>query len=167
MSANQPTLHDHRPDPSYVPPGWMNEIRSSLAQLAVLTERNQQQDRRQVESEERIGQALARMEQQMARLHARLDDNPAETSLQIKVAIEPLVKGLEESRREVRAVRSDLDGWVNRGKGAWFVATIFAGVVQSVVVGSMVWLGSEVKALHDWRIHVEAQRPTQTNSAPK
>lgn len=188
MSNNSHPTPLHSFDPSVLI-GLMQEIRGGFAQLQVITERHSNTERRLADSEERAAEALKSLEQQVLRVHQRLDEmqntmreevssvreevrqftegHRAETLRQITSAVEPVAKRTDEAAKAASDVRKDFDGWVNRGKGAWFVASICAGIFQACIVGALLWAMGEVKTLHDWRIQVEAQRPPEQRAIPK
>lgn len=173
MSRNQ----DLAPE-AQVLMGWMQEIRDGLINVQLVNERNTHNERRLLESEERSADALRSLEQHLLRVHTRLDDVSktvredlssvreemlqlielirADSTRQISTAMEPVTKRLDIVELEAHTARSDLDAWLNRGKGAWFVASIGLGLLQAAIIAALVWAGGEIKALHDWRINVEA-----------
>lgn len=136
----------------------MDEVRSVLTQVQLLNERYTNNDRRLVESEDRNSEALKRLELQVTRVHERLDELKVETAVQISEAISPLVAKSDSLDVAIKGVRSDLDSWINRGKGAWFIASIAAGIFQCFIVAALAWALTEIKTLHDWRITIDAQR---------
>lgn len=161
--------------------GWMNEIRTSFSEIAVLTERYTQVERRLADTEERTADVLDEIKQQVVRVHDRLDAmqvavreevsgvrsefrnfsdvHRGETTAQIAKAISPVWEKVDSNTKLIQDTKAELSSWINRGKGAWFVGAIFAGVFQACIVGALIWLLSEVKTTHDWRIIMEAQRP--------
>lgn len=170
---------NHAPDLSIMA-GWMQEIRAAMGNMAVLYERDANRERRLVESEERHAQTLTEIKQQIVRVHQRLDQmniavreevssvreefqrfgesHRQETTAQIDKAIEPVWQKVDENARAIKETKGELDGWINRARGGWFIGSICAGVFQGCIVAVLIWVFSEIKTMHDWRIMMEARR---------
>lgn len=160
--------------------GILHEIRSHMGNMAMLHERSAQHERRIAEQDQRTSETLGEIKQQLNLVQERLggvadtvrdevsgvreefrefkDQHRRETLGQITLAIEPAVKKAEDASAVAKKVKEDLDGWINRARGGWFIGSILAGLLQSLIVAALVYVGSEVKAMHDWRIQVEARQ---------
>lgn len=170
--------------------GLIGELRTSIGSIAVLHERDANRERRMVESEERTVEALDEIKHQIVRVHERLDQintsvreevssvrremqqitdaHRTETTEQIAKAIDPMWVKIDANSKKIEATKNDLDGWINRVKGGWFIGSICAGVFQACIVAVLVWVLGEVKTTHDWRITMEAQqRAEQRRGEPK
>jgi hypothetical protein len=55
------------------------------------------------------------------------------------------------------AVEAKVDGWINKGKGVVWTASLFLGLAQAFVIGSIAWTFSHVNTLEDKVIAIEYQ----------
>ena len=62
---------------------------------------------------------------------------------------------ISDLTKKVTEVKTETEGWINKGKGAWFVASILWGVIQLAIIAMMGWFFTEVRSLHDWKIVAE------------
>lgn len=170
----------------------MNEIRSHVSNIAVLHERQTNSEKRLADSERRNTEALTDIKQQLLRVHDRLDlmdsnvreevssvreevsnvredfrraseQHRQETVRQIEHAVAPVLARADDAAKMAKDVRAELDGWINRVRGGWSVGSIVFGLFQSAVVAMVLWMGAEVKTMHDWRIQMEARQPDTRN----
>ena len=56
---------------------------------------------------------------------------------------------------ELNNLRNETSSWINKGKGAWWAASILWGFIQVTVVAVMVNLFTDVRDLRDWKIATE------------
>jgi hypothetical protein len=72
-----------------------------------------------------------------------------------------IVKTLEANSKALlaacAAVESKVDGWINKGKGVIWTASLFLGLAQAFVIGAIVWTFGHVNTLEDKVIAIEYQ----------
>jgi DNA repair ATPase RecN len=143
---------------------WMEEMRPVIMTIPALTERYNGFEHRLGELENRYAQSLEKVTQSMGRVHERIDEvrdefrrtrdeSRAEMAAMIQKELTELRKSMSEMATESERTKEKVDGWVNRGKGAWWaigaIAVVFGGVFTYVM--------SDITAAHDWRIRVTEQ----------
>ena len=152
----------------------VTEVKTRIASYPALIERQAATEQRQQETENRFADALEKVESSIIRIHDRMDevrDIVQKDMLDVKddfrtfreehrkeviALIDANTSGhttqIAELTREVSEVKSETEGWINKGKGAWFVASILWGVIQIAIIAMMGWFLTEVRQLHDWKI---------------
>lgn len=152
----------------------VTEVKTRIASYPALIERQAATEQRQQETENRFADALEKVESSIIRIHDRMDevrDIVQKDMLDVKddfrtfreehrkeviALIDANTSGhttqIAELTREVSEVKSETEGWINKGKGAWFVASILWGVIQIAIIAMMGWFFTEVRQLHDWKI---------------
>jgi hypothetical protein len=56
------------------------------------------------------------------------------------------------------AIETKVDGWVNRGKGALWVASIFVGFLQAALFSAVAWTFNGISDLNDRVIKLETEQ---------
>ena len=152
----------------------VTEVKTTIASYPALIERQATTEQRQQETENRFADALEKVESSIIRIHDRMDevrDIVQKDMLDVKddfrtfreehrkeviALIDANTSGhttqIAELTRKVNEAKSETEGWINKGKGAWFVASILWGVIQIAIIAMMGWFFTEVRQLHDWKI---------------
>jgi hypothetical protein len=155
----------------------VTEVKTTVASYPALIERQATTEQRQQETENRFADALVKVEQSIIRIHDRMDEvrdivqkdmidvkedfrtfrdeHRKEVSTLIEATTGNLSAHISDLSKKVSDVKSETESWVNKGKGAWFVASILWGVIQLAIVAMMGWFFTEVRGLHDWKIITE------------
>ena len=152
----------------------MAEIRQTMSSYPALIERQASTERRQLDTETRYAEALEKVESSIIRIHDRMDEvrilvqddthklrgefrdfreaHRAEVNLQMSTAISTLTDQVRTLGSHVDSVKTETASWINKGKGAWFVASILWGTIQVGVIAAVTFMFSEIRSAHDWRI---------------
>ena len=155
----------------------VTEVRTTVASYPALIERQATTEQRQQETEGRFADALEKVEQSIIRIHDRMDEvrdivqkdmmdvkedfrsfrdeHRKEVVTLIEANTSSYGKQVADLTRKVTEVKTETEGWINKGKGAWFVASILWGVIQLAIIAMMGWFFTEVRSLHDWKIVAE------------
>ena len=155
----------------------VTEVRTTVASYPALIERQATTEQRQQETEGRFADALEKVEQSIIRIHDRMDEvrdivqkdmmdvkedfrsfrdeHRKEVVTLIEANTSSYGKQVADLTRKVTEVKTETAGWINKGKGAWFVASILWGVIQLAIIAMMGWFFTEVRSLHDWKIVAE------------
>jgi hypothetical protein len=155
----------------------VTEVRTTVASYPALIERQATTEQRQQETENRFADALEKVEQSIIRIHDRMDEVRDIVQKDMIDVKEDFREFRDEHRKEVIAlidantsayaiqisdltkkvteVKTETEGWINKGKGAWFVASILWSVIQLAIIAMMGWFFTEVRSLHDWKIVAE------------
>ena len=155
----------------------VTEVRTTVASYPALIERQATTEQRQQETEGRFADALEKVEQSIIRIHDRMDEvrdivqkdmmdvkedfrsfrdeHRKEVVTLIEANTSSYGKQVADLTRKVTEVKTETEGWINKGKGAWFIASILWGVIQLAIIAMMGWFFTEVRSLHDWKIVAE------------
>lgn len=152
----------------------VGEIRQTMSNYPALIERQASTERRQLDTENRFAEALEKVESSIVRIHDRMDEvrilvqddthklrgefrdfresHRAEVNLQITAVISTLTDQVRDLNTQVDTVKTETTSWINKGKGAWFAASILWGIIQVGVIASVSFMFTEISSMHDWRI---------------
>ena len=155
----------------------VTEVRTTVASYPALIERQATTEQRQQETEGRFADALEKVEQSIIRIHDRMDEvrdivqkdmmdvkedfrsfrdeHRKEVVTLIEANTSSYGKQVADLTRKVTEVKTETEGWINKGKGAWFVTSLLWGVIQLAIIAMMGWFFTEVRSLHDWKIVAE------------
>ena len=152
----------------------VGEIRQTMSSYPALIERQASTERRQLDTENRFAEALEKVESSIGRMHDRMDEvrilvqddthklraefrdfresHRAEVNLQITTVVSTLTHQVRNLDTQVDTVKTETASWINKGKGAWFTASILWGIIQAGVIASVSFMFTEISSMHDWRI---------------
>jgi hypothetical protein len=152
----------------------INEVKTTVSSYPALIERQASTEQRQAATEDRFVDALEKVETSIIRIHERMDEVRDIVSTDMQTVKEEFRQFREDHRKETVAlvesgmgsivsqtaslstkvgdIKTETEGWINKGKGVWFVASIMWSAIQAIVLAVMMWFFSEVRTLHDWKV---------------
>lgn len=116
----------------------MQEICAAMGNMAVLYERDANRERCLVESEEHNARTLTEIKQQIVRVHQCPDQMNIAVREKVSSVREEFQRFGESHRQEttaqidkaIKETKSELDGWINRARGGWFIGSYSRLLVQ-------------------------------------
>jgi prefoldin subunit 5 len=152
----------------------VGEIKQTVNSYPALLERQATTERRQMDTDQRLAEILEKMEKSIIRVHERMDDVRAqvqddtqkvriefhefttshrnEIANQMTTALEVLTQSVSSLDTKVTTVKAESESWINKGKGAWFAASVLMGIIQMVIVTSIGYVATELRSMHDWQL---------------
>ncbi len=94
----------------------------------------------------RVGDEISSMREEIRNQH---QDHRETVNQQIQTSVIALTSQVSNLDKRLDSVKSETEGWINRGKGAWWSASIFWGLFGTGVLGTVAWLFGEVKTMHE------------------
>jgi uncharacterized membrane protein YdfJ with MMPL/SSD domain len=94
----------------------------------------------------KVGEEISSMRDEIRNQH---QDHRETVNSQIQTSVIALTSQVGALDKRLSDVKSETEGWINRGKGAWWSASVVWGVFGAAVFGSVAWLFGEVRTMHE------------------
>lgn len=101
----------------------------------------------------RVGEEISSMREELRNQH---DEHRETVNQQIQTSVLALSTQVATLDQRIAAVKSETEGWINKGKGAWWSASVMWGVFGAALTGAVVWIFGEVRSLHDAMIIIKS-----------
>jgi uncharacterized protein (DUF2344 family) len=94
----------------------------------------------------KVGEEISSMREEIRNQHS---DHRETVNNQIQTSIMALTSQVTTLDKRINDVKTETEGWINRGKGAWWSASIVWGLLGTAVLGSVAWIFGEVRTMHE------------------
>jgi DNA anti-recombination protein RmuC len=94
----------------------------------------------------KVGEEISSMRDEIRNQH---QDHRETVNSQIQTSVIALTAQVGALDKRLSDVKSETEGWINRGKGAWWSASLVWGVFGTAILGSVAWLFGEVRTMHE------------------